>query len=216
MSTLAGTSPLQRAIEAAAVPGILIGHRRIVDGDESALLPEELSALANSVLKVRRASGAGRMVARELLLRLGRTQRAIPKSALGMPVWPDGVVGSMAHDAKVAVAAVAERRDFSSVGIDIEPAEPLEPDLVDLVATARERQWIGEVPCGGRLLFSVKEAVYKAVYPLDGTFLDHQDVEVCLTSATAVVRNGRIVRFRYGISTHIIVLAFVPGPPFVS
>ena len=41
-----------------SVPGILVDHRLIADGDELALLPAEAAAFAGSVLKVRRASGA--------------------------------------------------------------------------------------------------------------------------------------------------------------
>src|SRR5882757_8947079 len=133
----ATTSPLARAIEAVSVPGILIDHRLIADGDELALLPAEMAAFAGSVLKVRRASGAARIVARTLLSRFGHAPCAIPKSTAGMPVWPEGIVGSLAHDAKVAVAAKAAQPDFQSVGIDIEPAEPLASELLDIVATAK-------------------------------------------------------------------------------
>ena len=133
---------LQRSIDAMAVPGILIDHRLIANGDEFALLPEEFRAYASSVIKVRRASGAARIVARELFLRLGHAQRALPKSASGMPIWPNGIVGSLAHDSEVAVAAMAMRRDFSSLGVDIEPAKALDPELLDLVTTASERQRI--------------------------------------------------------------------------
>ena len=208
----ATTSQLARAIEAMSVPGILVDHRLIADGDELALLPTEIPAFAGSVLKVRRASGAARIVARGLLPRFGREPHAIPKSTAGMPVWPEGIVGSLAHDAVVAVAAMAARRDFQSVGIDIEPAEPLAPDLLSIVATARERDGIEDDPFRGRLLFSIKEAIYKAVYPLDRTFLDHHDVEVSLADGTAVVRNGRVVCFRHSIATHIVALAFIPAP----
>src|ERR1044071_7158513 len=99
--------PLQRAIDAISIPGILIDHRLIAEGDELALLPEEMPAFAGSVLKVRRASGAARIVARKLLSRFGQPPRAIPKSTAGMPVWPDGIVGSMAHDSGFAIAAIA-------------------------------------------------------------------------------------------------------------
>ena len=84
--------------EAMSVPGILVDHRLIADGDELALLPAEVAAFAGSVLKVRRASGAARIVARMLLSRFGREPYAIPKSTAGMPVWPDGIVGSLAHE----------------------------------------------------------------------------------------------------------------------
>ena len=75
------------------------------------------------------------------------------------------------------------------------------PDLLDIVATATEREGIQDDPLRGRLLFSIKEAVYKAVYPLDRMFLDHHDVEVSLAAGTAVVRNGRVVRFRYCVAS---------------
>jgi 4'-phosphopantetheinyl transferase EntD len=208
----ATTSQLARAIEAMSVPGILVDHRLIADGDELALLPAEVAAFAGSVLKVRRASGAARIVARMLLARFGRAPLAIPKSTAGMPVWPEGIVGSLAHDSKLAVAAMAAQHEFQSVGIDIEPAEPLAPDLLNIVATAKERDRIEDDPFRGRLLFSIKEAIYKAVYPLDRTFLDHHDVEVSLADSTAVVRNGRVVRFRHCAATHIVALAFIPAP----
>jgi hypothetical protein len=60
---------LPAAIERLAIPGILIGHRLIMAGDERALLPEEV--IASSRTKSRRASGALRIVARELLARAG-------------------------------------------------------------------------------------------------------------------------------------------------
>jgi len=106
---------------------------------------------------------------------------------------------------------VAVLHEFQSVGIDIEPAEPLAPDLLSIVATAKERDRIEDDPFRGRLLFSIKEAIYKAVYPLDRTFLDHHDVEVNLADGSAVVRHGRVVHFRHCTATHIVTLAFIPA-----
>lgn len=200
---------LQTILDSTAMPGIAIGHRLIAEGDEMALLPEEFAAFAGSVTKVRRASGAARIVARKLLLDFGEPVRPIPKSTAGMPLWPDGIVGSMAHDARVAVAAMARRSGFASIGVDVEPAEPLDPDLLDIVATDRERRDIQDDPLHGRVLFSVKESVYKAVYPLDRTFLDHHDVEVNLQAGIATVRGGRAVPFRRWLGPHIVTLAFV-------
>jgi 4'-phosphopantetheinyl transferase EntD len=203
---------LQCSIDAVSLPGLLMDYRLIAEGDELALLPEEAAAFAGSVIKVRRASGAARIVARSLLARFGQRPQAIPKSTAGMPLWPDGIVGSLAHDAAVALAALAQRRDFCGIGIDVEPAGPLAPELLELVATANERARIEDDPCRGRVLFSVKEAIYKAVYPLDRVFLDHHDVEVSFATATAVVQRGRTVRFRYSVGSHIIALAFIPAP----
>ncbi len=202
---------LDSAVHAVSLPGIMIGHRTISPGDEYALMPQEAAAFASSVVTVRRASGAVRIVARRLLAQLGFAGCAVPKANSGMPIWPTGVVGSLTHDARVAAAAVAMQRDFSALGIDIEPAEALPPELWELVATPRERAEIDEGPYHGRLLFAAKEAVYKAVFPLDQTFLDHHDVEISLTDRRAVVRNGRVVELRYCMSEHVLVLAFIPA-----
>jgi 4'-phosphopantetheinyl transferase EntD len=201
---------LQRSLEGLVLPGVLIGHRLISEGDEHALLREEREAFASSVVRVRRASGAARMVARELLEGLGHLRQAIPRSAMGVPAWPGGIVGSLAHDAAVAVATVALRRDYSGLGIDVEPNEPLDADLVAIVATAAERRRICDDPQRARLLFAIKEAVYKAVYPLDGRFLDHHDVDVCLSSCRASVKGGRVINFRVCAAAHIVALATVP------
>jgi 4'-phosphopantetheinyl transferase EntD len=207
--TIVESPTLATALQDIAVPGVLIGHRAIAEGDERGLLPDERVAFARSVIKVQRASGAARIVARELMQRIGMAPQPVLKAGAGMPQWPDGLVGSLAHDATIAIAALARRADFCSIGIDIEPAEPLEPDLINLVATERERGHIERSPLQGRLLFAIKEAVYKAAYPLDRTFLEHHDVEVDLAARTAEIRYGRTVPFRHGLSSHIAVLAFI-------
>ncbi len=200
---------LQNAIDALSLPGVTIGHRLISPGDEHALMPEEAAAFANSVTSVRRASGAARIVARQLLMKAGLAPCPVPKGSSGAPIWPPGIVGSISHDSRVAVAAIARRRDYGALGIDIEPAEALPPNLLDLVATPMERMEIGEDPWQGRLLFAAKEAVYKAVYPLDQIFLDHQDVEISFPLRRGVVRNGRRVDLRFSVSDHLLVVAFL-------
>ena len=131
------------------------------------------------------------------------------KGLAGAPVWPAGVVGSLAHDPEIAVAAVALRRDFAALGVDVEPAEPLPSELIDIVATLWEKRQLAEDPRSGRLLFAAKEAVYKAVFPLDGTFLDHHNVVVDLSAGKATVRNGRIVDVKCALYPRILALAFL-------
>ena len=128
---------LQRAIDAVAVPGLRIGLRVIAQGDEFALLHEEKASLAFPAIERCRASGAARRVARELMNSIGFAGLPILRSTSGAPIWPAGVVGSMAHDDRVAVAAVGLRRDLDAVGIDIEPAVPLPPDMLEFVAMPR-------------------------------------------------------------------------------
>jgi 4'-phosphopantetheinyl transferase EntD len=208
---LAHDQELELPLRALAPPGIIVGHRLISVGDEHALLPEEASAFEHSAVRVRRSSGAARIVARDLLLRLGHPVTALPKSPGGAPIWPKGILGSLAHDSRVAVAAVGTSENLEGLGIDVEPAEILPADLLHLVTTPRERARIASDPYRGRLFFVAKEAAYKAIYPLDQEFLDHHDIEVDLANQQATVRNGRVAKLRFCISTHLVALAFLPS-----
>ena len=198
---------LARDIEALTVPGLLIGHRVISAGDENALLDEEAASIVSPVLAVRRASGSARIVARALLAQLGYGRVAVPKGEAGEPFWPMGLTGSLAHDDRIAVAAVALQRDIRAVGIDVEPAVPLTPDMLELIATPQELRSIADDLLQGKFLFAAKEAVYKAVYPLDRMFLEFRDIEVDLTASKAVTRTGRRVALRICISSHVVVVA---------
>lgn len=197
-------SSLRNAIEQLALPGVLIGCRSILPGDERAVFPEEAFDFPGP--EVRRARGTARIVARKLL---SRPKHVLPKGPSGAAIWPKGIVGSLAHDSDVAVAAIAPQREFAGIGIDIEPAEALPPELVKTIATGREQLSLDASIYGGRLLFVMKEAVFKAVADLDQIFLDHHDVEVDFIRHEAVARNGRRVDLRFCISTHLVALAFV-------
>jgi 4'-phosphopantetheinyl transferase EntD len=172
------------------MPGILVCHRLIAPDDASALFPDEAASIPTQVQATRRASGAVRILGRQLLAQMGIPPCPLPKGPSGAPVWPAGVVGSFAHDDCVAVATLAQRTVVAALGIDIEPAGPLPADLLDVVATARERLMLGRDPGAGRLLFAVKEAVYKAVNPRDGRFLEYHDIDVDLAAGSAQVRDG--------------------------
>jgi 4'-phosphopantetheinyl transferase EntD len=68
--------------------------------------------------------------------------------------------------------------------LDAEPDAPLPDGVVELVATPVERDRLTATrpetdgPNWDRLLFSAKEAVYKAWFPLVGDWLDHQEAEI--------------------------------------
>ena len=200
---------LVRAIAGLAVPGLLIGHRVIQPGDEDALLAEEAAMVAPSVMQRQRASGAARIVARSFLAQFGYSEAPILKDTSGAPIWPGSIVGSLAHDERIAVAAVGQTPMISAVGIDVEPAEILPPDMLSLVVTPDEWQSLADDPLRSRVLFALKEAVYKAVFPLDRRFLEFQHINVDLPRRQAVTRDGRVVDVRYCVSSHIVALALI-------
>jgi 4'-phosphopantetheinyl transferase EntD len=193
-----------------APPGILIDHRLIATGDETALLPAEEVSFAHSVIKVRRQSGAARIVARSLLRRLGVPDFTLIRAPAGGLIWPPGLLGSVSHDDRVALAAVAAARDYASIGVDLEPADPLPRDLVPMVATPSECRRYSNDVLSTRLLFVIKEAVFKAVHPTDGVFLDFHDVEVDLETHSARLGSGRTIQITAASAVRTIAIAYEP------
>jgi 4'-phosphopantetheinyl transferase EntD len=200
---------LQRALDSLSLSGVLIGCRLISPGDEFALFEEEARSIASRSAAVRRRSGAARIVGRQLLARLGYPECAVAKGAAGAPIWPAGITGSFAHDDHVAVAVVGKCSDVGALGIDVEPAKVLPPELLQLVATPQERRNVCDDPYCGRLLFAAKEAVYKAVYPLDREFLDYHDIQIDLAGRKAGISNGRVIDLRFAMAAHLVAVALI-------
>ncbi|TPK55962.1 4'-phosphopantetheinyl transferase superfamily protein [Mesorhizobium sp. B2-4-19] len=200
---------LTEAMAAIAPRNVLTGCRVIGDADEAHLLPEEARSMPARQPAMRRASGAARWIAHRLLADAGISDLAIPRAPSGAPVWPDGIIGSLAHDDEMAVAAVAPVGGIVSLGIDVEPAEPLPDDIFAIVATGADRTGAADPRLAGRILFAAKEAVYKAAYPLDRQVLGYEDIAVDLDAGRATTKTGRKVSLAYCVAPRVVVLAFV-------
>ncbi|MGW0195687.1 4'-phosphopantetheinyl transferase family protein [Nonomuraea sp. NPDC003201] len=155
------------------------------------LHPEEVVCVTRALRGRRQEFATGRHLARSGLVRLGLPPVGIPKGERGAPRWPEGVVGSITHCAGYRAAAVARTDDLLALGIDAEPHGPLPSEVLKLVATPAEGARLERLAGGNpriawdRVLFSAKESVYKAWYPLAGSFLDFDAVEVVFEEATA-------------------------------
>jgi 4'-phosphopantetheinyl transferase EntD len=166
--------------------GTILGHGTVVveapiDARAGPLHPEEEAALGQVVDKRRREFRLGRHCARVALQRLGSPAGPILAGAHREPLWPAGIVGSISHSGSWCAAAVAHAATTSALGIDVESDEALPAELVALIASPQEQH---ELPAGvtawERVLFSAKESVYKAWFPLARTWLDFEDVHVSL------------------------------------
>jgi 4'-phosphopantetheinyl transferase EntD len=150
------------------------------------LFDAEREALGRAVEKRRREFITGRACARLALRRLGAPVVAIPSGPRGEPLWPPGVVGSITHCRGYRACAVARSDAVTALGIDAEPNEPLPDGIAEDVLHGRERElaagWTAPVDLP-RLVFSAKEAVYKAWFPLTGRWLGFEDVEVSVDPA---------------------------------
>ncbi|MFI5916538.1 4'-phosphopantetheinyl transferase [Dactylosporangium sp. NPDC051541] len=172
------------------VPATVAAVEAYDDEGAAALYPEEAAAVARAVERRRREFGTVRHCARRALDRLGRPPAPILPGERGAPTWPAGVVGSMTHCAGYRAAALAHRRDVRAIGIDAEPDDPLPVGVLDAIGRPEERAMVhrlagsgGPGPCWDRLLFSAKESVYKAWFPLARTFLDFDGARIAIDPA---------------------------------
>jgi 4'-phosphopantetheinyl transferase EntD len=148
------------------------------------LFPEEQASVGRAVEKRRREFVTVRACARTALERLGLPPQAIPNGERGEPCWPAGIVGSITHCDGYRACALSRARAMVTVGIDAEPNAPLPKGVLAEIARPEEWPWLDELGRAmpavhwDRLLFSAKESVYKAWFPLARRWLGFEDAVV--------------------------------------
>jgi 4'-phosphopantetheinyl transferase EntD len=157
-------------------------------GDEEpahpALYPEEEAVVAKAVFKRRREFAVVRSCARSAMEKLGVPAQPILPGERGAPGWPAGLVGSMTHCDGYGAAALARTADLASLGIDAEPHQTLPEGVLPAVALPAEVERLGRLAGDrpgihwDRLLFSAKESVYKAWFPLTAKWLDFTEADL--------------------------------------
>ncbi|MCH5670597.1 4'-phosphopantetheinyl transferase family protein [Streptomyces gilvus] len=155
------------------------------DGTEPApLYPEEAAVVAQAVPKRRREFALVRACARRAMEKFGVPPQPVLPGERGAPLWPAGLVGSMTHCEGYSAAALVRAADLASLGIDAEPHGPLPDGVLDAVSLPGEaeglRRLAEEHPevHWDRLLFSAKESVYKAWFPLTGRWLEFTEADI--------------------------------------
>lgn len=142
----------------------------------------EAVSVDDAVSSRRREFATTRDCARRALAQLGIASVEIPVGPQRAPVWPPAVLGSLTHCEGFRAAAVSRPGTVGVLGIDAEPDAALPGGVLALVAGERESAWLactGHWPVhADRLLFSIKESVYKAWFPLARRWLGFLDVEV--------------------------------------
>jgi 4'-phosphopantetheinyl transferase EntD len=169
------------------LPAAVASAEMFTDPPSATLFPQEAAIVERVSDKRRREFTAGRECARIALGKLGVVPVPILIGERGAPQWPPGIVGSITHCAGYRAAAAAHASDVAAIGMDAEPDDPLPRGVLDVISLPVERARLaalaGEWPavCWDRLLFSAKESVYKAWFPLTGRWLGFQDADVTIT-----------------------------------
>jgi 4'-phosphopantetheinyl transferase EntD len=157
------------------------------DSADASLFPEEEALIARAIEKRRREFATGRVCARAALQQLGYPACAILRGSRGEPLWPEGVVGSITHCDQYRAAAVARSEEMVALGIDAEHDAALPDGVLEQIARPEELGALRLLQADSpevhwdRLLFSVKESVYKAWFPLTARWLGFEDVSVSLS-----------------------------------
>ena len=169
------------------------------------LSPEESACIARARDRRRREFIAGRVLAKKTLAGLGKICDSLPAHELRHPKWPEGYIGSISHSRTLVTAVVARTPQLAGLGIDVERARSVTPDLHRSLFTASERTLIDREAANdvATVLFSCKESVYKAVFPRFREFLEFGDVELAIDgsgfsavcaatkSSAAAIRQGQ-------------------------
>jgi enterobactin synthetase component D / holo-[acyl-carrier protein] synthase len=194
------------------------------------LWPIEEEALGpRAVERRRRVFALGRAAGRAALGEFGVHDVAIPRAPGGEPMWPQGFVGSITHSREVAIAIVGRRQDYVGLGVDVEElARGPSARTARLVCRPGEMAWVDAEAGTERLarLFSAKEAVFKALYPIEGVWLGFADAELrwldnrqrfearVLKSVGSEYPEGFVLTVNSVVgATWVLSTAFVPAAP---
>ncbi|MDR1063132.1 MAG: 4'-phosphopantetheinyl transferase superfamily protein [Azoarcus sp.] len=200
---------------------------------EERLPPDSALRLALGEMSVKRRTEfvAGRICAARSLRKMGIVAEFPLPMQDRLPAWPSGVLGSISHCATMAVAMTAMKSKYCALGVDVESLIDFDvaPEIQQSVCRDEELSGLERyVPCRARsltVLFSAKEALYKALFPLIGKFEDFRAAELRTCEAGSLVlrlthdwaacsRAGTKIRVRYAWLGRVVVsTVFIPGKP---
>ena len=180
---------LEAALRAALPDDVAVACMR-VDAALPPLFPAEEAAMANARPERRQAFAAGRACARRAMAALAGAPvdgaaAAIPPASDRRRLWPEGIVGAIAHKGGWAAAVVGRAGRYIGLGIDLETPESLSSAVAAKVCLPAELAAAGAVAAPGgpgldrtKLTFAAKEALFKAYYPAALHFLDFDEAMV--------------------------------------
>ena len=165
----------------------------------------------------------GRRAARTALASLHVEAGDLRAGSAG-PVWPDGIVGSIAHTDGAAVAIAARVGDRAALGIDLERSDrAMSARVLRRISTEAEREWLRTAGEHMALaLFCAKEATYKALSRFERHPVSFADVsfeprkEGLLAgrlAATAIPPGASSVVIARTLIEHGFIVAAVEIPP---
>jgi 4'-phosphopantetheinyl transferase EntD len=150
------------------------------------LTPQEVAGLpVIAIERRRREFAAGRIAARQALAGAGGPSASIPIGDQRQPIFPAGFVGSITHKLELAAAVAAPDSTVLALGLDLESMDrPVSAGIASHVCVPSERAWVEDATSEPerdlrlRRLFSAKESLFKALFPLECRWFGYHDAEL--------------------------------------
>ncbi|MGZ0707234.1 4'-phosphopantetheinyl transferase family protein [Coraliomargarita sp. W4R53] len=132
---------------------------------------------------------SGRGCARHALLQLDVDSGDLLPDLDGIPRWPEGVLGCISHSRGIAMAVAARGGVPVVLGLDLEKTNRLSESAMKKVVHPLEADFVASDQVRASILFSLKEAFYKAQFPCWRTAGNFHDLalEVDLEDGVAKV-----------------------------
>ncbi|MGV8921311.1 MAG: 4'-phosphopantetheinyl transferase family protein [Pseudomonas sp.] len=187
--------PLPQALPGVVLVSSLFDPKKLLDGDFQRAGIAPPATIQRSVAKRQAEFLAGRLCAREAMLQLDGRRYVPDIGEDRAPIWPVDICGSITHSHGWAAAIVGQRQQWRGLGMDMEnlldhdrarrlAAEILTPDELQRMAAAAEEQiglWV-------TLTFSLKESLFKALFPLVQKRFYFEDAQLLDWSANGNAR----------------------------
>lgn len=139
----------------------------------------------NTAVRKRRAEYlASRVVVRNALSRMGIEAAILSNDAHRAPVWPASVSGSLSHSHQTIAVLLSRAENRLLLGVDCESVmrKDTAEQMHSVIVTPEEKQKLLEsgLPFATALTlaFSVKESLYKALFPVLRQTMDFNAAEI--------------------------------------
>lgn len=180
--SIAGAVPEPCAAIASLFAQPVSAFRLQGDGWDFPLHDDEVAIVASAGPKRRSDFMGGRACAHASLRELAMDRGPISKGERGVPIWPSGTVGSISHADGLCAAVAARSATYKSLGLDIERNGRVTTRLEKAIMTVGDLRQLNrgslDRSTAATLIFSAKEAFYKAQYPISQTFLEFEAVNI--------------------------------------
>jgi 4'-phosphopantetheinyl transferase EntD len=147
---------------------------------QSDLSSDEFRLIASAVPSRVREFTAGRSLARFILKHRETYLKSIMIGAGGQPVWTPSISGSISHTHSHVGVAIVPRDACKGIGLDVEIAGSAAHLAKELILTPNELNRVQSTFLKDHVtkIFSCKEAVFKAVYPITEEAFEFGDIEI--------------------------------------